>query len=125
MLELFFFVLIFSLAGTMTTVLLGDRNLLSGNLLTFHNLFALLIHWKFILAMLCAFVARYSFMLINSQLLKNPALAPNSTTVTALITSVSFLFLLAGNAIFLGERLNMQQGLGGTLIIIGTWVILK
>lgn len=115
----------FCLAGTGTTVLLGDRNLISGNILTWSKFFQVLFHWRFILAMLFALIARYAFMLINSNLLRIPQLAPNSTTITAFITSIGVIFLIIGNYIFLGERINFQQGIGAVLIMLGTWVVLK
>jgi drug/metabolite transporter (DMT)-like permease len=120
-----FWTIIFSIAGTVTTVLLGDRNLIAGNLLSANRFISLIFHWKFIVAMLGAFAARYSFMLINNNLLKFPNLAQNSTTITALITLVSVIFMVAGNALFLGERINAQQWFGAALIMVGIWVVLK
>lgn len=125
MLYLIFLTLIFSIAGTGTTVLLGDRNLLGGNMLTFNKFVNLIFHWKFILAMLLSFIARYSFMLINNNLLKNPNLAENSTTITSFITSIGIIFLILGNYFFLNERINLQQGFGAMLIMFGIWVVLK
>ena len=106
-----------------TTVLLGDRNILSGNLLEHNKLISVLFHWRFITATILAFLSRYAFMLINSDLLKYPNLAQNSTTITALITSVVFIFVIIGNYIFLGERPAPRQWLGALLIIIGVTLL--
>lgn len=125
MIQIIFWTIVFSVAGAGTTILLGDRGLLTGNMLTWGKFFQLLFHWRFILAMLLAFLARYSFMVINSNLLKIPSLAQNSTNITAFITSVGIVFLVAGNYLFLGERVNFQQGIGAALIMLGIWVVLK
>jgi drug/metabolite transporter (DMT)-like permease len=125
MILIIFWVIIFSITSTGTTVLLGDRNILSGNLLEFKKFISLIFHWRFIVAMILAFGARYSFMLINNNLLKYPHLAQNSTTITALITSVVFIFIIIGNRIFLKERIDLRQGLGALLIMIGITLVIK
>lgn len=119
------FTIIFSIASTATVTLLGDRSLISGNLLNPNKFISIVIHWRFILAVGAAFVARYAFMIVNNSVLKNPLLAPNSTNVTVLITSVNFLLLLLANYIFLNEKITMQQSLGAVFIMFGTWIILR
>lgn len=125
MIAIFFWTIIFSLTGAAVTVLLGDRNLLAGNLLNFTKFVSLIFHWKFIVAVALSFVARYSFMLINNSMLNIPSLAQNSTTITALITSIGMIFMIAANFIFLGERLNIQQGIGAFVILLGVWIMFK
>jgi drug/metabolite transporter (DMT)-like permease len=125
MLVLVLYTIIFSIAGTATVVLLGNRSVLNGNLLNFQNFLAVVFHWRFILAILCAFIARYSFMLINGKLLKIPSLSRNSTTITAFITSVAAIFMLIANYYFLGERISYQQLGGAILIIGGIWLALS
>ena len=94
MVAIILWIIIFSMSSAGTTVLLGDRNILSGNLLEHNKLISVLFHWRFITATILAFLSRYAFMLINSDLLKYPNLAQNSTTITALITSVVFIFVI-------------------------------
>lgn len=125
MAAIFLWIIVFSISSTGTTVLLGDRNILSGNLLEYNKLISILFHWRFITGMILAFLARYSFMLINSNLLKYPNLAQNSTTITALVTSVVFIFLIIGNYIFLGERIDLRQWLGALLIMIGITLVIR
>lgn len=125
MLLIIFLTLVFSISSMGTTVLLGDRGLLSGKMLDWNGFFHVITNWRFILAMFLALAARYSFMLINGKLLMIPKLASNSTTITAFITSISVIFLIIGNVIFLHERMSYQQALGASLIMIGIWVILK
>jgi len=125
MIAIILWIIIFSVSSTGTVVLLGDRNILSGNLLEFNKFISLVFHWRFIIAMLSAFIARYTFMLINNNLLKYPNMAQNSTTITALITSVVFIFLIIGNYIFLGERIDLRQGIGAFLILIGIALVIK
>jgi drug/metabolite transporter (DMT)-like permease len=125
MFPIIFWTIIFSISGASVAVLLGDRGLLAGNLLNFGKLLSIVFHWKFILAIFLSFIARYSFMLINSSLLKIPELAGNSTTITAFITSVSAIFLILANYFFLGEKINFQQGIGAFIIMFGVWIMLK
>jgi len=125
MLEIIIWATIFSVSGAATTVLLGDRNLLSGNLLNFQKLFSIVFGWRFITAFFLSFIARYSFMIVNSYLLKVPDLAERSTTITTFITLIGIIFIVAANHFFLQEKLNLQQGLGASLILVGVWIILK
>jgi drug/metabolite transporter (DMT)-like permease len=125
MLIIVLYSIIFSIAGTATIVLLGNRNFLDGNLLNFQKFIAVIFHWRFILAVICAFVARYIFMLINGQLLKIPSLSRNSTTITGFITSVATIFMMIANYYFLGERISYQQLAGGILIMSGIWLALS
>lgn len=120
-----FLTVIFSLAGAATTVLLGDRNILSGNLFSWNKFFSIIFHWRFIIAMLSAFVARYSFMAINNALLKIPEYASNSTNITGFILSIATIFVIIANYIFLGEKLNVSQFIGAFLIIAGVWFVLR
>ena len=125
MLNIIFWTIIFSVSGTATIVLLGDRSLLSGSLLNFSKFLSIIFHWRFIVAIVSAFIARYSFMIINNHILKIPSLAQNSTSITSLVTSVSLIFLLAANYAFLGEKLNIYQGIGAVIILLGAWIILR
>jgi drug/metabolite transporter (DMT)-like permease len=125
MLKVILWTIIFSVTGAGTTVLLGDRNLLSGNLLNWEKFISIILNWKFILAVILSFFARYSFMLVNSYLLKVPNLAQNSTTIAACITSIGFIFMIGANFVFLHERISFQQGFGAALILVGIWIVLK
>jgi drug/metabolite transporter (DMT)-like permease len=120
-----FWAIIFSISGAVTTILLGDRNLISGNLLDPVKFFQIIFNWKFILAVFLSFIARYSFMIINNIILNIPRLADNSTTITTFITFIGVIFIIFGNYFFLDEKMNLQQGIGATLILIGVWVIFK
>lgn len=107
------------------TVLLGDRVILSGNLLDFNKFLSVIFHWRFMVAMVLGVLGRYSFMLINNNLLRYPNLAQNSTTIAALISSVAFIFMLAGNYFFLGERIDIRQGIGAVFVMIGILLVMK
>jgi len=120
-----FWIIVFSLSSSFSIALLGDRALISGNLLDIHNIIHLILNWKFILAMALAVVSRLSFIMINNSLLKIPRLAGISTTLCTLITSVSLIFILIANYIFLDERLNLQQFIGAIVIIIGISLMVK
>jgi drug/metabolite transporter (DMT)-like permease len=57
--------------------------------------------------------------------MKIPDLANSSTTITGFITSIAMIFVIIANHYFLGEKINMQQGIGGFLILLGIFTILK
>ncbi len=120
-----FWILIYCFSSAFSIVLLGDRSLISGNLLKSSTLLNLLLNWKFILAMSLAIIARISFLLVNNNLLKIPKLAAISTTLTTFITLLSLMFIVIMNYFFLNERLNIQQGIGAVIILIGVAIMIK
>ncbi len=120
-----FLIIVYCLATVTSIVLLGDRSLISGNLFKIETILSLLVNWKFILAMMSAVVARLTFVLINSTLLKFPHLSNVSTTITVFITLLSLIFIVIANHFFLDERLSHQQILGAVVILIGVFIIMK
>jgi drug/metabolite transporter (DMT)-like permease len=125
MTHVFFWTIVFSLSTAVSIALLGDRSLISGNLFEMKNFVRLITHYKFILAVIFAVFARFSFIFINNSLLKVERLAGSSTTITAFVCSISFIFVVIANYIYLHERLNVQQGVGSLLILAGVWMLLK
>jgi drug/metabolite transporter (DMT)-like permease len=125
MTHVFFWTIVFSLSTAVSIALLGDRSLISGNLFEVKNFMRLITHYKFVLAVIFAVFARFSFIFINNSLLKVERLAGSSTTVTAFICAVSFIFVVITNTIFLQERLSVQQGVGSLLVLAGVWMLLK
>jgi len=121
----FFWAIVFSISTAVSITLLGDRSLISGNLFEAKNIIRLVTHYKFFLAVIFAVFARFSFIFINNSLLKVERLAGSSTTVTAFICAMSFIFVVVTNYIFLHERLSIQQGVGSILILAGVWMLLK
>ncbi|RZJ81632.1 MAG: hypothetical protein EOO47_03540 [Flavobacterium sp.] len=117
--------IIFCIANTLSIVLIGDRSLISGNLLNLDNILRLIFNWKFILAMIFAIVCRISFIMLNNALLKIPRLANSSTTITTFATFLSLVFVLVVNYIFLSEKLNMQQAMGAFIVLVGVIVMMK
>lgn len=116
---------IFCISSAISITLVGDRNLISGNLLNLENMLKLLLNWKFILAMLFAVFSRISFIMINNSLLKIPRLAVASTSITTFATSISLIFVLIANYYFLGERLSMQQLAGAGVVLLGIVLMAK
>lgn len=125
MLLVLFYLLLYCIFSSLSFALLGDRNLISGNLFSVNKILILLTHWKFITAMILSVGARLTFTLINSTLLNIPSLSKNSTTISICIASLSYLFIFVTNFFLLNERLNLQQFFGASLIIIGIIIILK
>ena len=117
--------MVYSIATAISIVLLGQRDLISGNLLEIKRLLLLLANWKFIVSMVFALIARVAFIMTNNSLLKIPSLANSSTTITTFITLFCLILVVVANIIFLKEKINISQGVGATLIMIGVWVMLK
>jgi drug/metabolite transporter (DMT)-like permease len=115
----------YSIATAGSITLLGQRDLISGNLFSFEKIIALLINWKFIFSMLLALMARVSFIMTNNSLLKIPRLAANSTTITAFVTLIGLVLIVVFNYIFLKEKLNLNQAIGAFLIMFGIFMMLK
>ncbi len=124
-LTLFFWTIVYCFSSAISIVLLGDRNLISGNLFELSTLVKILFNWKFILAMTLAVFSRISFIFLNNNLLKIPRLASISTTLTTFITLLSLIFIVLANYYFLGEKLNQQQIIGAGIILIGVSLMLK
>lgn len=120
-----FWLIIYCVANTLSIVLIGDRSLISGNLLNPDNIVRLIFNWKFILAMVFAVVCRISFIMLNNALLKVPRLANSSTTITTFATLLSLGFVLVANYLFLNEKLNLQQVIGAFIILVGVTIMMK
>lgn len=122
--QLVFWILAYCICNAGSILLLGDRNLIKGNLLSAEVLFKIIFHWKFITAMSLAVLARICFVLINSQLLKYPKLQIASTTLTTYISLLSLIFIVLANYLFLGESLSLQQMIGASILMIGLGIML-
>jgi len=120
-----FWTLVYCFSTAFSIVLMGDRNLISGNLLNPDAIIKLLFNWKFILAMALAIFSRISFILLNNSFLKVPRLAAISTTLTTFVTLISIIFIVIANSFFLHEKLNTQQILGGIIMLIGVSLMIK
>jgi drug/metabolite transporter (DMT)-like permease len=120
-----FWTLVYCFSTAFSIVLMGDRNLISGNLFESNAILKLLLNWKFILAMALAIFSRISFILLNNSFLKVPRLASISTTLTTFITIISIIFVVVANYVFLQEKLTIQQMFGGAIILIGAAIMIK
>jgi drug/metabolite transporter (DMT)-like permease len=125
MLLIICWIFIYCIANTLSIVLLGDRSLISGNLLNIDNIIRLLFNWKFILAMVSAVFTRISFIMINNSLLKIPKLANSSTSIATFATLLSLIFILIANYYFLNEKLNLQQAIGAFIVLVGVTIMVK
>ncbi len=123
--KILLYVLLFSLTSSFSIMLMGDRNLISGNLLEWNNFLRLIFHWKFILAMFLAVLSRGFYILVNNSILAVPNLASNSTTITAFVLLSSYVFIIGINYIFLDENLSKMQFLGAFVILVGVGIMLK
>jgi drug/metabolite transporter (DMT)-like permease len=120
-----FWVLTFCVTNAISIVLLGDRSLISGNMLHIENIIKLIFNWKFILSMVFAVLTRLSFIMINNSMLKIPRLANASTSIAAFATLLSLVFILLANYYFLDEKLNMQQAIGAFVVLLGVTIMVR
>ena len=125
MLLIILLVIVFCITSVFSIVLLGDKQLISGNLYDIKNVLLLIFNWKFILSMTFAVITRFTFILINNAILKVPQLANASTTITMFVTFVSTIFIVIANHYYLNEKLNLQQGIGGFVMLIGGIIMFK
>lgn len=125
MLSVIVYTLLFSLVTVVSILLTGSRSFISGSDLTPMKLIRLLLDWHFILGAGFAFLSRLFFILINNSLLKIPELANSSTTITTFITAIAMVFVIVANHYFLDEQLSTIQILGGSIILIGIFLIAR
>ncbi|HEX8974730.1 MAG TPA: hypothetical protein VF817_04565 [Patescibacteria group bacterium] len=119
------YTILFSLATVISILLTGSRSFISGSNLTPSSILQMIFSWHFILGAGFAFFARLLFIMTNNALLKIPSLAGSSTTITMFITSVSMIFVVAANYLFLNERMGMSQGIGAGIILVGIFIIMR
>lgn len=119
------YTILFSAFTIASIILTGSRSFISGQELTFLKVIQLILNWHFILGATFAFLSRLFFIMLNNHIMKIPDLAGNSTTITAMITSVATIFMIIANYYFLGEKINTQQGVGAFLILLGIFIIVK
>lgn len=124
MISVFVWTVVFSIATVISILLTGSRSLISGDI-TLMRVIQILLDWRFILGALLAFGARLSFIMVNNALLKIPDLAGSSTTITVLITSIATVFVVVANYFFLGERINISQGIGMFVILFGIFLVMR
>jgi len=125
MINIIFWAIMFSIFSAVSIVLLGNREIISGNLFSFNKIVSILLDWRFIVSMIFALLTRIAFMLTNNAILEIPKLAPSSTTITTFITIISLIFITAANYLFLSEKLTLIQITGAVIIMIGVWIMLK
>ena len=124
MLQVMIATILFGIFTSVSIVLTGDRAFLS-NANIEKNLVKIFFDWRFITSMALAISARFTFIYINSSILKIPTLAQNSTTITSFITAFAYIFIMIVNYFFLKETLTLQQFLGAGLIMAGIFLIIK
>jgi len=124
MLNIIFLTILFSITTVVSILFLGSRSIIGGNM-DLNGIIRIIFGWQFIAGAFFAFFSRLLFMIINSALYKIPNLSASSTTVTTFITSVSLIFIVIANYIFLHEKISLLQGFGAFVIIVGIFLITK
>jgi len=115
--------LVFSIASALSIAMLGDARLISGDLFQARRIVRLALSWQFIVAMVFALISRVTFVFINNSLLAYDQFRANATTITALITAFSYVFILAANYLFWKQSLSVVQGFGALLILLGVFLV--
>ena len=113
-----FWAVLFSIATTVSILLLGHRDLIGGEM-SVSRIARILFDWRFLLGAAFAFLARILFILTNNAVYRIPELAQSSTTITTLINSAAIILVIAANAYFLDERLNATQSAGAVVVLAG------
>ncbi len=124
MLEVVILTILFSITTVISILLLGSRAIIAGDM-NVVRIIQIIFSWQFILGAAFAFGSRLIFMLINSAIYKIPSLSGSSTTVTTLITTISLVFVIIANYVFLGEKINFVQGIGAVIILLGIYLVAK
>ena len=122
MLDVVLWTVLFSVMTAASILLLGSRAIVSGNI-DLPRLITIFFDWRFILGVAFAFGSRVCFLLVNNALLRVPGLDSGATTITAFITSIALVFVVAANYLFLDERLTTLQIVGAFIIIVGIIVM--
>lgn len=123
MLQVIGLTILFSIATVISILLLGSRTIIAGDM-NFMRILQILISWQFLLGAVFAFAARMIFMVLNSVIYKIPELSASSTTITTLITTVSLVFVIIANYLFLDEKITPIQIVGAVIMFIGIFLIM-
>ena len=124
MLNVILLTILFSLTTVASITIIGSRELIGGEI-GMARLVRIILDWRFIIGAIFAFASRIIFLLINSALYKIPHLSGASTTLTVFVTSIATVFVIVANYFFLGEKINIVQGIGVTLILLGTFIVVR
>lgn len=124
LIKLLFLILLFGLVSSFSIMLTGNRAFLSQEI-NLKSITSLLFDWHFIVSMVLAVMSRFVFIWINHYLLSLPNLARNSTTITALITATSYIFIIMVNYFFLREQIGGIQLIGVIFIIAGVVLVMS
>ena len=124
MLNVILLTILFSLTTVASITIIGSRELIGGEI-GMARLVRIILDWRFIIGAVFAFASRIIFLLINSALYKIPHLSGASTTLTVFVTSIATVFVIVANYFFLGEKINIVQGIGVTLILLGTFIVVR
>jgi drug/metabolite transporter (DMT)-like permease len=122
MLNVVLLTILFSIATVVSILLLGSRAIVGAEM-SVGRIIMLIFSWQFILGAVFAFAARLIFVVLNSTIYRIPSLSASSTSITTLITTMSLVFVVIANYVFLHERLTLQQMIGSAIIILGVLVI--
>lgn len=120
-LKIIILTLVFCVFSSISVVLTGSRDLISGDI--FQKFFKILLDWRFILAFVLSVASRFIFILINNALLSVPNIANSSTTITVFITSLGYFFVVVLNVLFLHETMTLRQWGGALLVVLGVVLI--
>jgi drug/metabolite transporter (DMT)-like permease len=118
MTEVIIWTVLFTIATVVSIVLMGSRTIVAGNI-DLPRMAAILVDWHFVVGVAFAFFSRICFLLVNNSLLRVPGLDAGATTITAFITSIALVGVVAANHVFLGERLTPLQLVGAAVIMVG------
>ncbi len=103
---------------------IGNPSTVLGHL-TPKSLLLLLIDWRFLLGGVLALCARFIFVIINNLASKDADLSHAHLSIAALATTLSIVFVLVANYIFLDEALKPMQMIGAGIIVLGVFLVFR
>lgn len=116
--------IIYSVVVAASILFLGSPSTILGHL-TPRTLLMLLLDWRFLLGGVLALAARFIFVIINNLASKDADLANAHLSITALATTLSIIFVLVANYIFLDEQLKPVQLIGACVIMLGIFLVFR
>jgi drug/metabolite transporter (DMT)-like permease len=114
--------LVYGVVVAASIIFIGSPSKTLGSL-NLNTLFSLLLDWRFLFGCTLALGARFIFVIINNLASKHSELSNAHLSIAALATTLSIVFVLFANYIFLNEHLGITQIIGAAVIVLGIFLV--
>jgi drug/metabolite transporter (DMT)-like permease len=119
-----FWTFIYGVVVAASIIFIGSPSKVLGSL-SLKTLLLLLLDWRFLLGGFLALGARFIFIIINNLASKHANLSHAHLSITAIATTVSIVFVIIANHIFLNEKLAPIQIVGVCVIMLGVFLVFR